>query len=288
MRIPQNELLDQLQRDGYAILDDEELRSRAIDLKWAIRDILLTRARALSVSVEDLDDIDEIYDSLHNLDPKHTGGVYDVIRETPEFLSIINASSVKSLMKSLFGWKGLHIPFGLCQFRIDRPFDQKYHFDWHQDYTYNILSTSAITFWIPLTDVSLEMGAIRVLPGSHNEIHSVEGISSYEPGRGTKAQSHLTFKLHSPDLDKLEGDSISVPVKGGQVLMFHSHVLHRSGRNVSEGRNRWTAIFRIGDLYDQELMDRDFFCARPNKPHTMAGFALVHPDRFFELVTDSA
>jgi ectoine hydroxylase-related dioxygenase (phytanoyl-CoA dioxygenase family) len=160
--------------------------------------------------------------------------------------------------------------------------DSKYQFDWHQDYTFNIMSKSAVTFWVPLTDVSLETGAIQILPGSHLHLHPVSGSRNYEPGKDGNAASHLTFKLFEPNIPHFEAKSIQVPIKSGQVLMFHSHVLHRSGHNLSNGLNRWVAIFRMGDLYDGSFMERNFFCARPNKPQTMAGFSSVHPDYFVE------
>ena len=183
----------------------------------------------------------------------------------------------------MFGWEKVHIPFGLCQFRIDRPQDTKYHFDWHQDYPYNIISQSAVTFWVPLTDVTLETGAIRILPKSHHNIHPVKGKTSYAPGEKGDAASHLTYKLDNPDMDALESESISIPVKAGNILVFNSLVLHRSGNNLSKNLNRWVSIFRMGDLYDKNLVSRDFFCSRPNKPNTMAGFSQVHPELFSNL-----
>ena len=74
-------------------------------------------------------DIDAAYMKLHEMSPSLSGGIYDVIRELPEFLDLINVESLKKLMKKLFKWNQIHIPYGLCQFRIDRPKDTKYHFD---------------------------------------------------------------------------------------------------------------------------------------------------------------
>ncbi len=266
--------------NGYLIINDSETKRKALCLKKAIKKVMLRKLKTLKPDFSEKLDIDSIYNKLHTIDPFLSGGIYDVIRELPEFLDLININSLKVLLKNLFKWKQIHLPYGLCQFRIDRPGDTKYHFDWHQDYTFNIISKSAITFWVPLTDVTLEKGAVRILPGSHKKLLPVKGKACYEPGKNGNASSHLTFKLFNSKASDLEDSSISVPIKAGQILMFHSHVLHRSGYNQSNGLNRWVTIFRMGDLYDNDLILRNFFCARPNKPITMAGFSKIHPDYF--------
>lgn len=276
-------LTESFNKDGYLIFEEPETKKLASNLEKAIISIMLERSKNLGLNISENDNIDNIYQKLFDHNPAVTGGIYDVIRELPEFLEMINNESLKSLVKKMFGWKKVHLPFGLCQFRIDRPQDSKYHFDWHQDYPYNIISKSAVTFWVPLTDVTLETGAIRILPNSHHKIHPVKGKTSYAPGEKGNAASHLTYKLDNPDLDSLESESISIPVKAGNILVFNSLVLHRSGNNLSNGLNRWVSIFRMGDLYDKDLLSRDFFCSRPNKPNTMAGFSQVHPEYFREL-----
>ncbi len=273
--------LNTFNSQGYLVLDDNETKKKALNLKNAIREIMYKRLESITSNFSKNIDIDATYNKLHEMSPSLSGGIYDVIRELPEFLDLINVESLKKLMKKLFKWNQIHLPYGLCQFRIDRPKDTKYHFDWHQDYTFNIISKSAITFWVPLTDVTLEKGAIRILPGSHKKLLPVKGKDCYQPGNNENAQSHLTFKLLNSKVSHLENNSISVPVKAGQILMFHSHVLHRSGYNLSQKLNRWVAIFRMGDLHDNDLVHRNFFCARPNKPTTMAGFSKIHPDYFF-------
>ncbi len=266
---------------GYLVINDSETKKKALHFKNAIKKVMLTKLKSVEPDFSETLDIDATYNKLHSINPLISGGIYDIIRELPEFLDLINSNSLKLLLKKLFKWKQIHLPYGLCQFRIDRPGDTKYHFDWHQDYTFNIISKSAITFWVPLTDVTLEKGAVRISPGSHKKLQPVKGKGCYKPGNNGNASSHLTFKLLNDKVSDLEKNSISVPVKAGEILMFHSHVLHRSGYNYSKNLNRWVAIFRMGDLHDNDLVSRNFFCARPNKPSTMAGFSKVHPDYFF-------
>ncbi len=268
------------QENGYFIFEEPQTTQLTSNLERAVVDVMIERSKTLDLEINEKDDIDQIYQKLFEFDPAVTGGIYDVIRELPEYLDMINNDSLKSLVKEMFGWEKVHIPFGLCQFRIDRPEDKKYHFDWHQDYTYNIISKSAVTFWIPLTDVTLETGAIKILPRSHHKIHPVKGKTSYAPGEKADAVSHLTYQLDDPDLVTIESKCISIPIKAGNILVFNSLVLHRSGNNLSKNLNRWVSIFRMGDLYDKNLVSRNFFCSRPNKPNTMAGFSKVHPELF--------
>lgn len=275
--------LNSFEKDGFLLLEDIELNAQVKSLRNSILELMCYRAKSLGLYVNNKDiTLDSIYNCLAKKSPKITGGIYDAIRELPEFYDLINTKSIKNFVKHFFNWQKIHLPFGLCQFRIDRPGDYKYFFDWHQDYTFNLLSTSAVTFWVPLTDVTTETGALRLLPGSHNQLHPVTGSREYKPGENGKAASHLTFRLHDPDIKSFEDNSITVQVKAGQFLMFHSHLLHRSGFNNSQSMNRWTAIFRMGDFFDHALLARDFYCARPNKPSTMAGFSTIYPHLFID------
>ena len=81
---------------------------------------MLRKLKSIKSDFSETLDIDATYNKLHAMDPFLSGGIYDVVRELPEFLDLININSLKVLLKKLFKWKQIHLPYGLCQFRIAR------------------------------------------------------------------------------------------------------------------------------------------------------------------------
>jgi non-heme Fe2+,alpha-ketoglutarate-dependent halogenase len=100
---------------------------------------------------------------------------------------------------------------------------------WHQDATYFGLEPAVhITAWVALTDVPLESGAVEVVPGSHTrgqrhhgQFHQPENLLS----RGQTLTDEFTR----------EG-SVFMTLKAGQMSLHHTHLIHRSGPNLSSDR----------------------------------------------------
>lgn len=102
---------------------------------------------------------------------------------------------------------------------------------WHQD-SVNLSADSEktfmINFWIPLVDVTMDMGGMRVMRGRH---HLGRELSE-------------TFAI--PD-EKLPKDEIvDCPVRRGCALMIQKRTIHRSVPNNSD-KVRWSLDFRYCD-----------------------------------------
>jgi ectoine hydroxylase-related dioxygenase (phytanoyl-CoA dioxygenase family) len=63
-------------------------------------------------------------------------------------------------------------------------------------------------------------------------------------------------------------------VKQGDLLLFNSLLVHRSGTNTSD-KYRWVANGRFGTTDDQELVYRNYYMARTKYPNY---FSIAHPD----------
>ena len=97
---------------------------------------------------------------------------------------------------------------------------------WHQDsYYFPFDRQPQVGAWLAVTEATLENGCLHVLPGSHRE-----PIHTHIPDRRPDA-NYGYVEIVDHDM------SASVPVlmEPGDLLLFHSFLMHRSTDNVSSG-----------------------------------------------------
>lgn len=83
----------------------------------------------------------------------------------------------------------------------------------HQDYVFIRGTAETYTAWIPLQDLPPEMGGLQIAAGSHKN-----GIFDYKPALGAGGMGIN---------ESLEGSWVNSPFKQGDVLIFHSMVVHQ-------------------------------------------------------------
>lgn len=216
-------------------------------LKKAIQERILSLGRDFPSG-----DIDELFNYLCSLNRCYGSEIYDVAREIDGFLDLVHHAEFEAISRTLLGTNQLHIPFDKAMFRIDRPHESWNDFHWHQDYSYNLMSRPTITVWAPLTDISPNMGMLRIIPGSHTRHYPVYLDDKPALNGVSKSKAAFIHKLSHEDLD---GQSVPMPVSAGDVLFFHELMLHRSGRNTSD-KSRWVYTGRYGKLFDPDLIER--------------------------------
>ena len=97
---------------------------------------------------------------------------------------------------------------------------------WHQDAVYwSYEPNEFISAMTALDDASAENGALQVIPGSHRQ-----GAVKHRGAEGL--QIDLT--------EELQQRTMYVPLGAGDVLMFHSLLLHASESNRSDKQRRLT------------------------------------------------
>lgn len=144
--------------------------------------------------------------------------VYDAIRQQPWLEEL-------SVEPALTDAAGLLVerPISLLKkvvFRIDAPMETAQLAVWHQDNYYVRGNTSIVTAWIPMQDTTFVHGCLQLMPESHRlgpVPHNVE----------------LLGKRHLPT-GIFEREVRFVEMQKGDVLFFHSCLLHSSGMNFSE------------------------------------------------------
>jgi hypothetical protein len=100
---------------------------------------------------------------------------------------------------------------------------------WHQDATYFALEPAVhITAWVALTDAPAEAGCMEVVPGSHTKGQLHHGQFD--------APDNLLSRGQTLTGDFAREGSVFMALKAGQVSLHHTHLIHRSGPNLSSDR----------------------------------------------------
>ena len=119
---------------------------------------------------------------------------------------------------------------------LKAPQSKKY-FGWHQDATYWPLEPAddMLAVWLAISDVSLENGAMRAIPGSHMRgqlPHNATGDTSSMLRRGQRLNGEID-----------DQSAIEFSLRAGQASIHHPLTIHGSAGNTS---NRW----RYGILFN--------------------------------------
>ncbi|SOD99332.1 phytanoyl-CoA dioxygenase family protein [Spirosoma fluviale] len=108
--------------------------------------------------------------------------------------------------------------------------------EWHQDYGYwykneFLLPDQMMSVMVAITDANRENGCLQVIKGSHKMGRVEHGFAGEQVGA---SQRYVDLALKTMEL-------VYVELKAGDVLFFHSNILHRSEANLSD-KPRWSMI----------------------------------------------
>ncbi len=156
-------------------------------------------------------------------------GVYDEIQRLESFHALPHQPALLSSLRSLFGEEVLVHPRNIA--RVMFPQNTKFTTPAHQDYIHIKGSPNTWTAWIPLSDCPEELGGLAVLAGSHTvgilPTHAAYGAG----GAGV-------------DTDDLPFHWVLSDYRCGDVMLFHSHAVHRGMDNLTRDRLRVSVDYR--------------------------------------------
>ena len=113
----------------------------------------------------------------------------------------------------------------------------------HQDWRSMQGSLNSAVVWLPLVKMTKELGPLEIIPRSH-----IRGLITSEVRDG--------FGLVSADQFN-DKDFVSIEMEIGDILVFSSFLVHRSGENLTD-RPRWSCHFRYNDLDEFEFIERGY------------------------------
>ena len=115
---------------------------------------------------------------------------------------------------------------------------------WHQDNRYwSFDEENLISVWLALGDEDSQNGCLRVIKGSHRE--------EFDPQRFDDAQFLRTDLLVN---EKLVDQSIPLELSVGDVLFFHSKLLHSAGRNLTR-KSKLSLVFTYHERKNRPVLN---------------------------------
>jgi ectoine hydroxylase-related dioxygenase (phytanoyl-CoA dioxygenase family) len=126
-------------------------------------------------------------------------------------------------------------------------------FPWHQDNGYNQLLDSYAQFWVALTPMFEANGGVCLVPSSHTK-----GLM-----RHRMADTHKVWQ------GKPEG-AVAVEAEPGDVLVFSSFILHRTGPNQTQSdRVAYLAEFMERQYLDPYTKPPYFMVSKAGRPQPL-------------------
>lgn len=109
---------------------------------------------------------------------------------------------------------------------------------WHRDSRYwNFARAELVSTWLALGHEQPENGCLHVLPGSHLWTIEADQVDASQFLRTDTAKNK-----------SLLDQTTAVPLRQGDLLLFHSNLFHAAGRNTTD-RTKFSMVFtyRSGD-----------------------------------------
>lgn len=164
----------------------------------------------------------------------------------------ITSDAVVDIAASIVGPK---VDCFLSQFIFKNP--EAWGQPWHQDSHYFFFEPARpiVGLWLAVTEATLENGCLHVLPGSNHEpVH--EHVDDRRPGANAGYREIVDHDMSG---------SIPVTMDPGDLLVFDSHLMHRSTDNVSSGI-RAAMVFHCAETGTVDKANHpinDFMTVRP-------------------------
>jgi hypothetical protein len=162
----------------------------------------------------------------------------------PELLQTTYLRNAKAYARALLGEDDL----GSWGHMIRKPVGNSRLAPWHQDEAYweSELEYKALGSWLPLHDVSVEMGAMQFIPGSHKA-----GVLHHDFYDGDPLHNLLV----APDAEVAK--AVACPLRKGGCTFHHQRTLHFTEPNsTSEPRYAYPIEHQVVPRYKAEPAQR--------------------------------
>ena len=159
-------------------------------------------------------------------DPKRFSLLYDSTQTSVSIMELLTSELIAKYSANLLDTKNNELCITEGMIRMDAPGDKRNIAGWHQEISY--LRNNGLVIWIPLSDITPDLGPLQVCPKSHHE------------GELKVVQNkNLPGDVSTVSVDEVEPEYIAkysimdVEIKKGDVLFFDTELFHRSGVNTS-------------------------------------------------------
>ena len=169
-------------------------------------------------------------------DPKRFSLLYDSTQTSASIMELLTSELIAKYSASLLDTKNNELCITEGMIRMDAPGDKRNIAGWHQEISY--LRNNGLVIWIPLSDITPDLGPLQVCPKSHHEGELKVVQNKNLPGDAS------TVSVDEVGPEYIAKYSImDVEIKKGDVLFFDTELFHRSGVNTSN-RMRFSCQIR--------------------------------------------
>ena len=160
-------------------------------------------------------------------DLKRFSLLYDSVQTGASLIELFSDELILKCSANLLDVKNSELSVSEWMIRMDAPADKRNVAGWHQEISY--LRNNGLVIWIPLSDITPDLGSLQVCPKSHNE------------GELKVVQNkNLSSDVSTVSVDEIKPEYIAkyskmdIEIKKGDVLFFNTKLFHRSGVNTSD------------------------------------------------------
>jgi ectoine hydroxylase-related dioxygenase (phytanoyl-CoA dioxygenase family) len=183
------------------------------------------------------ENVDEAFVSIVKNKKAHQPYLYDRLQLLPQLLRIPSSDKVQSLARKVLHTDNVGV-WPRMQLRFDLADDDENLIEWHNDYIYNQGTSYSYTFWLPIVPIDKSMGPVLIVPGSHKK--------EYTFIKSTNDRRH-SFTLPSDEVSQLETKQIE-QLYPGDLIIFHSKLVHSGMVNRVKNRARLVCVFRMQNI----------------------------------------
>ena len=163
-------------------------------------------------------------------EPKLFGAIYDSLKTSLTLTQLVSDDRIVDNVAKFLNVKPSDVSISEPMCRLDVPNDKRNALEWHQERSFfpqNRDGLHSLVCWIPLTNVTEEMGAIHISPESH-----AGGL--IPPAQNEKRSELSTRQISVPEEHVKKYEDLVVSVDAGDVVFFNMLLYHRSGINISD------------------------------------------------------
>ena len=162
-------------------------------------------------------------------DPESFGAIYDSLKTSLTLTQLITDNKVVDFVAKFLKIKPSDLSISEPMCRLDVPNDKRNTLDWHQERSFfpqNRNGLNGLVCWIPLTDITEEMGPMHISPRSHAE-------GQLKLSNKTKKNTSYTTQIPVPEEFVSKYEDLAVRANAGDAVFFNMLLFHRSGQNIS-------------------------------------------------------
>ncbi len=236
-----------LDSDGFEIFSNAIPQPYISGIETELLDV------AAQLAGQSFDSLDAAWNHFKAHDRALGGLLYNAFKRLPSVMRLASSPELLALARRHGDVASPAIIDINC--RIDSFGEDRFLFDWHQDYWFSVCSPQSLVAWVPLTAVDQNTGGLDLI--SHR--HTQGRLYRTRPG-----DTYVTY-ADSVLLDEAIPQAHTQSIEGlccpGDVVLFKFNTLHKSRPVASAQHSRFTIQIRIADFGNAEFISHAF---KPN------------------------